>query len=130
MILEALIVGVGLVLAALVYTKGQERWHIKPKVAKYSINVVGRTEESENMSITCTVFGDETEQQITDKLETAYAIREKRLEFQNNRLLAAQAAHKAGLEKVRDERLKASKENDAKLAVVKDVTPKVELVKN
>lgn len=120
MILEALVVGAAIVLAAVVYTKGQERWHVKPRLSKYSINIMGRTEESENMSITLPVFVDEPEEETTAKLEHAFKIREKRLEFQNNRLLEAQKAHQAGLEKVRDERLKAAKENDAKLKLVEE----------
>jgi hypothetical protein len=124
MILEALVVGAAIVLAAFVYTKGQERWHVKPRLSKYSINIMGRTEESENMSITLPVFVDETDEEVSKRLESAFLIREKRLEFQNNRLLEAQKAHQAGLEKVRDERLKAAQESTAKLELVQDVKAK------
>ena len=104
--MEALILGAGLIIAAIVYVKGQEKFHLKARPGKYSVSVSGRTEDSETMTIVCTIFADDTEEQVKEKIEGAFDLRERRLEFQNNRMLALQEAHKAGLEKARDERLK------------------------
>lgn len=104
--ISAFVVALGIVLAAVVYTKGQERWHIKPRVGKYQVAVQGRTEDSESVTISLTVFPEDSEEVVKEKLKGAFEIRESRLQFQNERLLALQAEHKAGLEKARDERLK------------------------
>lgn len=120
--MEALILGVGLIIAALIYVKGQEKFHLKARPGKYSVSIAGRTEDSETMTIVCTIFQDDTEEQIKEKIEGAFAMREARLSFQNQRLLDLQAAHKAGLEKARDEKLKAvtAEQEAAKLKLVED----------
>lgn len=110
MILEAAIIGLGIVLAAWLYTRGQERWHIKPRLAKYQVNVVGKTEDSESMTISCTVFNDDPEDVVKAKIDGAFLLREARLQYQNERILALQKEHQAGLERARDERLKKIEE--------------------
>lgn len=113
--ISALIIATGIVLAAFVYTKGQERWHVKPRMGKFQVNVVGRTEDAETMTISYTLFGDETAEQHNEKIQKAFELREARLKFQNERMLELQAKHKEGLEKARDERLKlVEKEQEEK----------------
>ena len=104
--MEALILGVCLIVAAILYVKGQEKFHLKARPGKYSVSINGRTEEAEQMTIVCTIFDDDTEDKIKEKIEGAFALRESRLSFQNQRLLDLQAEHKAGLERARDEKLK------------------------
>lgn len=118
--MEALILGVGLIIAAIVYVKGQEKFHLKARPGKYSVSISGRTEDSETMTIVCTIFQDDTAEQVQEKIDGAFAMRESRLSFQNQRLIDLQAAHKAGLEKARDDKLAAvqAEQEAAKLKLV------------
>lgn len=121
---ESIIIGISIVLASIIYGWMQSKWHVKPKISRYSVNIVGRTEESESMTITFPVFVDETPTETAAKLNQAFKIREDRLTFQNQRLLAIQEEHKKGLEKARDERLKLVKENETKVEALKEATTK------
>lgn len=111
---SASIIALGIILAAVIYTKGQERWHIKPKIGKYQVNVVGKTEEAESVTISLTIFPDDSPQTVKEKLQGAFDIREERLGFQNQRMLDLQAEHKKGLERARDEKLKQVEAEQAK----------------
>ena len=86
----ALGIFLGLVGAALVIVAHQRAYSLKPRTSLYQVAVAGQTEQSETVQITCNVFTDETPDQVKAKVEGAYALREARLKFQNERLLAFQ----------------------------------------
>lgn len=110
--MEMLVLGICIVLAAVVIAKSQERYHIKPRISRFNITVLGRTEQDEQMTIQFPIFVDEGVESAKAKLADAFAIRESRLKEQNERLLAAQEEHKRGLEMARDEKLRQIKASE------------------
>lgn len=89
-VLPALILASGLVWAAYV----SQAKHIKPRKSFAQVAIIGRTEEGETVQLTVTLFDDETPGVWDQKLNTAYELREKRLKFQNERMLALHAEHR------------------------------------
>lgn len=75
------------------------------------VHIQGKTEQDEVMDFTISLFEDETADLWEQKLNTAFGLREKRLKFQNDRVLAIMEASKAGIPlKLTDEELAKSKE--------------------
>lgn len=112
MILEAIILGIFVFAGLFAAAKVQASYHVKPRLSLFSVNVAGRTEESEQMSIQFPVFVDESRDEVNAKLQAAFKIREDRLKFQNERILELT---KANLEAAKKEEA----EKKAGLSVVK-----------
>ncbi len=97
LILAALLLGAGIVAASWISTRNQ----VKPRMALAQFSLVGRTEDSENVTFTTTLFVDETDGVHQERMDKLYALREKRLAFQNERMQALQAEAKAEYEKAK-----------------------------
>lgn len=102
--MEALIVAVGIVLAAVIYAASKSRYHVKPRVAFAQAAVVGKTEDSETVQFTATLFEDETPGQWDEKMTKLYELREKRLKFQNERMMALQEEAKKAHAELQEKR--------------------------
>ncbi len=101
-----------LALAIAYSVKSKESYHLKPRVSFCSVQVLGNTEQSETMSFTAQLFEDEAPEQWEKKINWMLEAREKRLKFQNERLLEIQAEQEAK----RKEAESALKEAGIKLA--------------
>ncbi len=97
MIIAAVIVGVCLVISELI----KKSYHVKPRHALAQFSVQGQTEQSEIVSLTSTLFVDETPGQHREKMDVLYAMREERLKFQNDRMMALQKEAEAEIAKAK-----------------------------
>lgn len=115
MILAALILGLCIIAASVYKTRTSEKFNVKPRHAFAQVAVIGRTEDSETMQITATLFHDEDVSSWDAKLKTVYELRESRLKFQNERLLKMQEEAEA----VRKEAEAALKDGSLKMVKTK-----------
>lgn len=90
MILSAIILGAFLLLAVIYDANLKKKYNVKPRIAFASVSVAGRTEDSETMQMTATLFQDETAAECQAKLDRLFEMRETRLKFQNERLIKLQ----------------------------------------
>lgn len=90
MILESLILGAAVILATYLSNKFKEKYNVKPRIALAQFTVLGKTEESEQVHISGTIFMDESHEEVKSKLDTLYKIREARLQYQNERMIEIQ----------------------------------------
>lgn len=81
MILAASILGLAILLAALV----QRSYHVKPRMALAQVAIGGITAEGEQISLTTTLFEDETDGVWSERLQKLWDLRESRVKFQNDR---------------------------------------------
>lgn len=108
----------GLVLIALAiafWAVTQKSFHVKPRAALMQVTVAGSTEESEQMHMVLTLFTDESPEEQSAKLRAAFELREIRLKFQNERMIALrEAAILAG---------KEAQEEADRLGIPSKITP-------
>lgn len=90
MIIAALILGLCIVAAAWISSLK----HVKPRMAFAQVTLLGQTEQSETMQLSATLFADEPEGVWQEKIAKVCELRESRLKFQNERILAATKAFK------------------------------------
>lgn len=114
-LLSALIIGLSIFLSIAYKTHVQEKFNVKPRHAFAQVAVIGRTEDSETMQITATLFHDEDQKTWDAKLNTVFEMRESRLKFQNERLLKLQEEAEA----VRKEAEAALKDGSLKIVKTK-----------
>ena len=81
MILAASILGLAILLASLI----QRSYHVKPRMAHAQVAIGGITAEGEQISLTATLFEDETTGIWQERLQTLWDLRESRVKFQNDR---------------------------------------------
>lgn len=86
MSLEMLMLPISIAFAAIYYAYSKSKYHVKPRTSFAQVALIGRTEDSETLQITVSLFNDETPFQWDQKLKTIYELREKRLKFQNERI--------------------------------------------
>lgn len=98
LILGALIISIGIIASAWLSAKSKAQYHIKPKLSFAQVTIVGRTEESETMQLTTSLFEDETEEVWMGKINKLLTMREDRLGLQNNRMMAIQEEQKKLIE--------------------------------
>lgn len=85
------LVAVGVFLGLRHVAETQKSFHMKPRLGFAQVTVVGNTENSEQMSLTATLFNDESPEEWKKKMEVIFKLREERLHFQNQRMLELQA---------------------------------------
>lgn len=84
------IIGASIVLSALIISLFQKSYHLKPRVSFATAVVFGKTEDSETVQFSTNLMTDETSGQWDEKLTKLYELREKRLKFQNQRMVDLQ----------------------------------------
>ncbi len=89
-----LVLAAAIVLAAIIHSVSKSRYHVKPRLAFAQAAVVGKTEDSETVQLTTTLFEDETVEEWDEKMDKLYDLREKRLKHQNERMIEIQAEAK------------------------------------
>ncbi len=99
-----LVIGLAIIVASLIISLSKARYHVKPRLAFAQAAVVGKTEDSETVQLTTTLFEDETADEWNDKLDKLYGLREKRLKQQNERMIELQAEAKRSFEETKAKR--------------------------
>lgn len=87
MIIASLILSAAIVFSVLYDAHVKKAYNVKPRIALASVSVAGKTEDSESMQMTATLFTDESSSDWQAKLDTLFKIRENRLEYQNQRII-------------------------------------------
>lgn len=108
MILEAAIVGLAIVIAAL----SRGIWHVRPRKAFCQITVVGVTDvDGEQFHLTGTLFEDESEERRNQKVNEICEIRSNRLRAINEKMIQIQAQAKEEFKNIQAKRLEEHKSN-------------------
>lgn len=122
--LDYILLPLSIVFAAIYYAYSKSKYHVKPRTAFASVSLIGRTEDSETLQITISLFNDENQAEWEKKLKTIFEMRETRLRFQNERMLAIQEEAKAKFKDIEDERnlqaQAANNKTDNVVAMTKD----------
>lgn len=103
MIVAAFVLGLLVVVAAGVYAWSLSKYHVRPRLALAQVAVIGKTEDSETVQISTTLFTDEDHETCQKKLDAIYKIREDRLQYQNIRMTELQEQIKRDAEEARKE---------------------------
>lgn len=114
MVLAAIVLGLCIVLAALI----QRSYHVKPRMAKCQVTILGTTEQNEQFHAATTLFEDETAGQQWEKLQSMWDLREQRLGFQNKRAMDLFKESMANQENLSEEQKAALEKLGVKLQAV------------
>ena len=109
MLIESIVIGLGIILAAVANALIQGRWHLKPKISDYQVTVLGKTEDAETVQISFPLLKGESFDDWKEKLRIGYEIREERLKFQNERMLRLEEEAKKIREAARDAKIQLVK---------------------
>lgn len=108
MVIEAAIIGLAIVIAAL----SRGLWHIRPKKAFCQVTVVGVTDvDGEQFQLTATLFEDESPAQRQKKIDDVCEIRSHRLKTLNEKMLQIQAQAKEEFKNIQAKRMEEHKSN-------------------
>lgn len=112
MSLEMILLPISIAFAAIYYAYSKSKYHVKPRALFAQVALIGRTEDSETLQITVSLFQDETQAVWDDKLKKVFEMRESRLKFQNERMLEIAAEAKLKFKEIEETRLEAHAANN------------------